>query len=379
MNTNFKNDTISMYQTNRLTFKEFNRLRMINEMAKFSSEKYDKYVSAVVDKLVKGQPIKLGAKGTDGEFKLDPKKDKDIIDKLRSIPGDVDEFNDILKSKKIKWTSIFKGDFSGHSEGLKSNKGNAFESELANAIADEQGEVFQKCCEYFKGLKEAGIKEIKEAGKENNKRPLTFDSNGITVGGSGDIGKTVSDITIIDNNGKEYYISAKYGNTVSFANVGIKTIIPEKWFTGEIKELPANGKALLDLFGIDEKIFKDVFNNYKPSDKKIKASKDIVSGIDLIDKNAIITLARSCMGYGYLMIHKTAKGNYEYIDLLDKSARDNFISEIKSYEILYPKNGEAKRVDIKIEFNSIIFKFNLRSKQGGLYPTHLLADYTFIH
>jgi hypothetical protein len=37
--------------------------------------------------------------------------------------------------------------------------------------------------------------------------------------------------------------------------------------------------------------------------------------------------------------------------------------------------GNGKRVDIVIESPLYSFKINIRNKQGGIYPSHIMCDY----
>ena len=41
------------------------------------------------------------------------------------------------------------------------------------------------------------------------------------------------------------------------------------------------------------------------------------------------------------------------------------------------KKSAGKRVDIDIETPFITLKINIRNKQGGVYPSHIMCDYTF--
>jgi hypothetical protein len=72
-------------------------------------------------------------------------------------------------------------------------------------------------------------------------------------------------------------------------------------------------------------------------------------------------------------------GKIHYYNLMTPKDLDNFIGKIQSMEILYPQNGEAKRVDIVLETSNLKIKFNIRSKDGGIEPTHLMSDYTIKH
>ena len=73
---------------------------------------------------------------------------------------------------------------------------------------------------------------IKEEGKENKKRPLEFTSSGPIIGYSGkSVAATLTDLTIIQNASegeteKTYYISLKYGSTLTFFNAGVTSVLP---------------------------------------------------------------------------------------------------------------------------------------------------------
>ena len=41
------------------------------------------------------------------------------------------------------------------------------------------------------------------------------------------------------------------------------------------------------------------------------------------------------------------------------------------------KTSAGKRVDIEIDTPNITLKINIRNKQGGVYPSHIMCDYIF--
>ena len=78
------------------------------------------------------------------------------------------------------------------------------------------------------------------------------------------------------------------------------------------------------------------------------------------------------------MVHQISGDNVEFISFLTEDDLNKFVSNIESAKILYPIGGKDKRVDIVVRYPSIEIKFNIRSKDGGVLPTHLMADYKFI-
>lgn len=87
---------------------------------------------------------------------------------------------------------------------------------------------------------------------------------------------------------------------------------------------------------------------------------------------------QSVMGYGYILVHQTSKRDIEYIDLMTEQAMQSFVSDIESAVVEYHVGGSAKRVNVVVKYPQIEFSINIRSKDGGTYPTHIMADYKFV-
>ena len=114
------------------------------------------------------------------------------------------------------------------------------------------------------GLSNYTWMSIISEGALNTKRPLVFSDSAITISntkGKGlDIGETISDITLeMDHGKKKIYLSLKTGSTVTFFNVGVKTILTKsEIMSGNITNI--SGLKLLKMFGIDPVKFCGVFN-----------------------------------------------------------------------------------------------------------------------
>ena len=57
------------------------------------------------------------------------------------------------------------------------------------------------------------------------------------------------------------------------------------------------------------------------------------------------------------------------------------------HEDLYPKScivyyggkkGKAKRIDVMVMTDKLELNFNIRNKEGGIYPTHIMCDYKYL-
>lgn len=366
---------------------------------------YD-YPQLVINDILNDKLIILGKDDKSGfkyiKFNLSTTDKDSLSNFLKKISSHkYDELDDLLNGKYIIydnsdcskkslnqnitpiWTKIFKGPYSGYMGGSQTkNKGNAFEYYFIDNINKFEDNI--KSIIPYDVLIDKTLDD-----SQNNKRPLSFKSNGeITCGqisnNDFNIGKTVTDVTlkVIDNNKeKEIYLSLKSGNTVTFANEGIKTLFPNNYFDENSEyKLSKNAKALLNLFSIDENKFKKSFTSYVKKDTRVaKGNYEIVDITDNLKHNDIFTtFLKSVIGYGFIMVHQNTGDDIDYIDFSTNDKLEKYVNNIKSAEIKYPQNGETKRLIVNVKLELIEFNFIFRAKDGGIYPTHLLADYKFI-
>ena len=85
---------------------------------------------------------------------------------------------------------------------------------------------------------------------------------------------------------------------------------------------------------------------------------------------------RTAIGAGYFMIHETnGKIKYWYISDAENKKYAN-IDSCKFTAYYGGKSGKGKRIDIEFSNNYYDFKMNIRNKQSGVYPSHIMMDYT---
>lgn len=362
--------------------------------------KFD-YPVAVIDKILAGEDLRLGDKGSDGFLSADifnPDKLKELRNRLcnkdyNCKPNELENcLNDGQTEKKI-WTRLFKGDFSGYNESDFKNKGNLFEKEYIEEFNKKYKDALVEKIGYF-----TITGDLKWAGPLNNKRPLTMTDNGfiycLPLGNQNqdkfDIGEIVSDVTIPTTNGN-LYLSLKYGGTVTFVNAGVKKAFPEQAFINKNPNLfTPIGTALLDLFKVNPIKFINIFNGYSDDKTGVIGAKDkdTEDVTELINKDKLREFVKSAIGYGYVLIHSEANGKLHIYDLrtfdglkklLGGEAGTEEDMDPQSVIVLYPKeqNGKyyGKRIDIAVEYKNLSLKFNIRPKDGSVYPTHIMSDY----
>jgi hypothetical protein len=287
-----------------------------------------------------------------------------------------DNFNLSALSKKYGF-KVTEGEGSRGGRGSKST-GFAFEGEVTKDIETyiEEGETSEnfKYPDFMKELHKDVLSkheniQVSLEGGANTRRPLEFTDIGALIGGRElNIGNKVTDVTVLGD-GKPYYLSLKFGGTVTFFNAGVGRIFTADQFeNGKITNKDA--KRILDIFGIDEKQFIEIFTKYKKGAKK--STKQRVNATRKTNMRALLQLLVTGIGHGYYMVHRKGK-KVEFYEMSKRRMMDS--AKVKSVTILYPKPGSAKRLDIEVVTKLYIFKINIRNKQGGLYPSHIMCDY----
>jgi len=277
-------------------------------------------------------------------------------------------------------------EFGGQTGGKRVNLGFQFEKDFYKSLNCE----VECVCEHTKYEKAAKslVKQINDVYKikgglsdvdggvaaKNQKRPLTY-SSGLYVSAGGkktkNIGSTVTDITTTFGGKKEMYLSLKYGNTLTFINSGVSKIFTEQDYKNNFRGYNNNiGNAIFDMFAIDRREYAQVFNLYGKgyAGKKVDVT-------NKCNKAAIQDLLQYAIGYGYWMVHGKGGSSVDIYEMTEQYMKK--ASNISGKVILNygGSTGKGKRLDIHLESSVYKFMFNLRNKQGGKYPSHIMCDY----
>jgi hypothetical protein len=303
------------------------------------------------------------------------KRKPNQVNVARAIDGTLD-LNKIRREAKLNVVKIKYGNGSSGNRG-KNNRGNLFEPLYAQALLDwwAGDEVKDKMMlesiedlDKTYNIRNSNTFKVDVVGGENTKRPLQF-AGSIKLQnpkGSGyDIGKSVTDITLTLDRNQKIFLSLKLGTTTTFFNVGVRTILtPQEIKKGDIKN--TNGKKLLNLFGIDESKFCDVFNGDLKRGETERFNPPV--GIDVLMKSGI--------GMGYHIIHKMRN---EIISKKMDTPALSKASRVTSGTIYYGgKTGTGKRIDVEFESLTYKFKINIRDTQGrDGYPTRMMCDFSY--
>ena len=304
---------------------------------------------------------------------------KGMVNVSRALQGDYTIAN-IKREAGLKNINIKFGNGSSGNRGAN-NRGNAFETEFCTAIENWwTGDAQVTNANMLSAIQDLdktyGLKKLKTfdavaVGGENTRRPLKFGSQiqlTNTKGTGFNVGKSVTDVTLTNGAGKDLvYLSLKLGTTVTFFNVGVKTILTKAEIdSGNITN--NNGLALLKLFGIDPVRFCSIFsNNIESNPGKVSVTPPA---------GPIQHLLQSGIGYGYHIIHKFPGRILS--KKMDEAAMKT-AARVGPVTIYYGgKGGTGKRIDMVMESSTYTFKLNIRDTQGGDgYPTRMMCDFSY--
>ena len=298
----------------------------------------------------------------------------------------VGRFVNTNQVKTVPFTEMVKTEeFGGHTGGKKINLGIKFENDFYESLRCELAceckptpykKEAQSLIEQIGKDVKVGYSDVEAVGGKNQPRPLAGGSGGLYVTAQNkktkDIGGTVTDITTYWGANKQpVYLSLKYGNTLTFINSGVGRIFTaddyKKSFAGYSNPI---GNEIFKMFGIDPIKYAKVFNDYPHKTKM--PTVDVTSKCD---KAAIQNLLQYAIGYGYWMVHGGTSGGVKMYEM-DQAYMKRASTISGSVKLMYGgSQGKGKRLDIHMESSVYKFMFNLRNKQSGLYPSHIMCDY----
>ena len=304
------------------------------------------------------------------------------VNVVRALEGTAN-LNSIKSEARIIKLRLRFGNGSLGGRGAK-NKGNLFEEQFKVDLENyDEGEQINSAVErpikdLYKMYKLSKYKKfnVKLEGGKNTPRPFIFGPYIIVQSAKQkglDLGTTVTDLTLKDGDKPKVYLSLKYGDTTTFFNSGIRTVLtPQEIKKGKI--LNKNGKRILDMFGIDEKLFCDTFNG------KLKKGVivDVWPKMKPNQRLALEKLIESGIGFGYHVVHKFKSGVIKSFKV-DRAYMQK-ASKPKSLTIYYGgKTGTGKRINMEIFTPTYKLPLNIRDTQGGDgYPTRMMCDFKYL-
>jgi hypothetical protein len=95
-----------------------------------------------------------------------------------------------------------------------------------------------------------------------------------------------------------------------------------------------------------------------------------------VPKSTLSKFMQTAIGANYFMIHEL-NGKIYYWWVGEKENKEYANISGSSIKVFYGgKKGNGKRIDVEFSNKYYDFKMNIRNKQGGQYPSHIMLDYT---
>jgi len=284
-----------------------------------------------------------------------------------------------VKISEVEKSEEFGGQPSG---GKKINLGNVFEEDFHNRLVEC---ITGRCCK-GKFAKEAEkvieqtskavgspVTHVQHEGGKNTSRPIVLQGNNpiIEPAQPEKHGEKLTDITLTHKNGKKSFLSLKYGDTLTFINSGVAK---EHFTEQDMKDGTVSiksGKQILKAFGINNAKFCKVFNDYGKGGKQVDPHEFKVK----LDKTTLKKLLETAIGANYWMVHALKNGDVYFWHVT--KTRNSAYSNVTGDATLFygGKQGRGKRIDLEFSNQYYDFQMNIRNKQSGLYPSHIMLDY----
>jgi len=307
---------------------------------------------------------------------LDTLKDIDLVVVGEINKGDPD-------SPSSKFTSYRVNDNTGNefiitlAGGSFSNKGMSYERDILKMLDKyfENPEENDKP-NFLRSIEDALDTTFVKINKETSfnrrvKRPLSDK-------GPKDKGSDIADITLIDEDGKKFYISLKDigGKTVGNSGAAGMFDVDGKNIDFVNKERDKIGKKLFDAAGVNIDLVIDGLVDYINKQPSSDEQAEVYNTTNEADFDELLDFIGSAFDYGYIYVkRKNTKNDLEVFDLSDKDKLYDFIGDIESVAVKYPYyNNERmsrKHISIMIKTDKGNYSFDIRNASGGLTPNQI--------
>tara|TARA_Y100000813_G_scaffold132385_1_gene95625 strand:- start:33 stop:1217 length:1185 start_codon:yes stop_codon:yes gene_type:complete len=299
--------------------------------------------------------------------------------------------------KQLKITTL-RPDFGDGTRGNRgqNNQGTLFERNMEDALNDwienkddlsnnKYKDFIYDLVKHYKLDKCNEIKVVSE-GRQNKKRPMKLVNDHWEIGDASptkgyNIGATVTDITLhtrCKNVKRKIYLSLKTTGTTNLSNLGLKTTVfpVDEVKAGKIEQ--ADGKALMDTFGLNEQFLCATFNEFQDGNRSYHQTDNSPS----YDRELLRELIKGSLGYGYHYVHLQRGTKIKHLEI-----DENFLrraSTPSNVKINYGGDtGGRKRVNIHMETPVFTMNFNIRNTTDKgtaadplrVYPDKLQSGY----
>jgi len=356
--------------------KEANKIKTLTESYQLVKERSK--ASIVKDIIDVAPELKPGA-GKKGEVRLQPVAKEFTLEDFTAaiqliglkiekvaLPGDGD-------SKSSKFPTYVVKDEQGVEHylvlggGIAGNKGMTLERTLVDTLRNNLQN--QQQIPFYVQFKQAvgpvNFVEVQDGFKQAVRRQLT----GIPQSA----GKIIADIILVDDRGKEYYISLKDKNGKTISNNTLKQMFTLQGDRVTVKDVPLID-PLLNAAKLDKNKIAELVEKYIKKEPSGQKESETVAGFD---EQTIKQYLASAFDYGYYYVRNLGKERYEIVSLLTVEDVYNVIGDIKQVAVKYPfyasENTQQKRkhASIIVYTDNHTFSFDLRNTSAGVIPEQI--------
>jgi hypothetical protein len=283
-----------------------------------------------------------------------------------ALPGDSD-------SKSSKFPTYIVKDEQGIEHylvlggGVAGNKGMALErtmvEELRNNLQTQEQVPFY--VQFKQVVGPVNFVEVKDGFKQAVRRQLT--------GVPQNAGKIIADIILIDDKGKEYYISLKDKNGKTISNNSLKQMFVLQQNKIIVNDVPLID-PLLNAVKLDKNKIAELVEKY--INKQPSGQKEVET-VSNFDEQIIKQYLASAFDYGYYYVRNLGNNRYEIVSLLTIEDVYNMIGDIQQVAVKYPfYTGESmqqkrKHASIIVYTDRHTFSFDLRNASAGVLPQQI--------
>jgi len=333
------------------------------------------------------------------------------------LKGYYSYFENIVSSNKVKFK--YNGKPYSVRFHLKSNlksKGHKYEDELLENFEKNLYPDFYNFMESTLGIQGAAdeITEVKALGSLNVRRPIDWAALGSKeklqflnpTRPLSEVGDDLADLRVYLKSKfgklkKDYInISAKYGGTVSFINLGLRSKIIKDSNPKKYNDVPAwevNLSAILKAIGVTKDQITEIMKNYylysdfrtrvtSKNPGKDMSSKRLKVKINIEDYNLNLDVLKDffsrAIGENYILSHKRKNGKEDYL-WVNSETNKKLVNNLELVEVNTPYvAGERGRGTLNFKFISdgAKFNFNFRSSDGKTTtPTGIYLGYAIDH
>jgi hypothetical protein len=283
-----------------------------------------------------------------------------------ALPGDSD-------SKSSKFPTYIVKDEQGIEHylvlggGVAGNKGMALErtmvEELRNNLQTQERVPFY--VQFKQVVGPVNFVEVQDGFKQAVRRQLT--------GVPQNAGKIIADIILIDDKGKEYYISLKDKNGKTISNNSLKQMFVLQQNKIIVNDVPLID-PLLNAVKLDKNKIAELVEKYINKQPSGQKEAETVSNFD---EQIIKQYLASAFDYGYYYVRNLGNNRYEIVSLLTIEDVYNMIGDIQQVAVKYPfYTGESmqqkrKHASIIVYTDKHTFSFDLRNASAGVLPQQI--------